>query len=156
MRNLLLALIFTLTSASSFAVLGGAALPASAGLVDQGIRPFALQSGLPQAIALATAGVQVRQTQLPSGTQIREYLNTNNIVFAVAWRGPTMPNLQQLLGNYFQQYTNRPTATLFSLRNAELNNANVVVRSHGHLRAFQGKAFIPSLMPVGFPEDQIQ
>ncbi len=48
---------------------------------------------------------QVHQLQLPAGTVVSEYISPSGTVFAVTWHGPFMPDLQQILGSYFQQYS---------------------------------------------------
>ena len=40
----------------------------------------------------------------PSGTTVREYVSSNGTVFAVAWQGPWLPDLRQMLGPYFDDY----------------------------------------------------
>src|ERR1700761_457030 len=47
---------------------------------------------------------RVHEIQQPYGTVIREYAGLDGKVFAVTWRGPFSPNLQQTLGSYFAQY----------------------------------------------------
>ncbi|HXA48221.1 MAG TPA: DUF2844 domain-containing protein, partial [Burkholderiaceae bacterium] len=39
----------------------------------------------------------VKEMQMPSGTLVREYVASNGIIFGVAWNGPTMPDLHQLM-----------------------------------------------------------
>jgi hypothetical protein len=52
----------------------------------------------------------VHRLQLPSGTSVREYADAGGTVFAVAWDGPTKPDLNQLPGQYFAEYENRSVA----------------------------------------------
>ena len=52
----------------------------------------------------ATGALQKQELQLPTGTVVTEYLTAKGAVYAVSWRGPAMPNLRQLLGNYFVNY----------------------------------------------------
>ena len=44
----------------------------------------------------------VHELQTPGGTTIREYVAPTGRVFAVAWTGPQMPDLQRLFGSYFE------------------------------------------------------
>ena len=48
-----------------------------------------------------TGALRKQELQLPSGTVVTEYLGGNGAVYAVTWHGPTLPNLQLILGNYF-------------------------------------------------------
>ena len=99
--------------------------------------------------------LSVFQLKLSSGTQIKEFVNAENIVVAVTWQGPTLPNLQSLLGDYFQTFSSRPVAHSANHRSAELKTDDLVVQSHGQMRNFAGKAYLPKLLPAGFNPDQI-
>ena len=37
----------------------------------------------------------------PSGSVVREYVSPAGKVFGISWRGPSVPNMRQLLGSYF-------------------------------------------------------
>ena len=100
--------------------------------------------------------LNVFQLKMASGTQIKEFVNADNVVVAVTWQGPTMPNLKSLLGDHFQTFSNRPSDHSGSHRNAELRTQDLVVQSHGQMRNFGGRAYLPKLLPAGFNEDQIK
>jgi len=99
--------------------------------------------------------LKVFQTKLPSGTQIKEFVNAENVVVGVSWQGPTLPNLKSLLGEHFDKFVNRPVAHSANHRSAELTTDELVVQSHGQMRNFAGKAYLPKLLPTGFNPDQI-
>jgi len=44
------------------------------------------------------------------GTVVREYVSPGDKVFAVSWRGPVIPELRQMLGNYYAQYEQAASA----------------------------------------------
>ncbi|HTV56059.1 MAG TPA: DUF2844 domain-containing protein, partial [Terriglobia bacterium] len=49
---------------------------------------------------------QVEQLKSPAGTVVNEYLSSSSgTVFAVTWHGQFMPDMEQILGSYFQQYS---------------------------------------------------
>src|SRR5579859_6205862 len=56
-------------------------------------------------------GFRVHEIQLPGGTLLREFVAPDGNVFAVAWNGPTKPDLRQALGKYFDIYASAPRAT---------------------------------------------
>lgn len=97
----------------------------------------------------------VHEMQLPSGTTVREYLSGAGTVFAVAWDGPELPDLQRLLGAYFERYTEaaqqRPGRGPLSIEQPDL-----VVQSAGHMRAFSGRAYIPDQIPGGVATSAIR
>ena len=97
----------------------------------------------------------VHELQMPSGTKLREFVSPSGVVFAIAWRGPAMPNLKQALGRYFRRYAaseNRQGG----LHNRVVSDPDLVVQSSGHMRLFTGQAFVPQLLPPGVTVDQIQ
>ncbi len=144
MRNLLCALLLALCTAPAFAALGESGVTASPGLRQL------------RASALSAQGFSVRESQLPSGTLINEYINASGIIFAVSWQGPNLPNLRELLGTYFQQYVTLSASAKSGYRHTAVRSTNLVVQSHGHMRAFKGKAYLPNLLPSGFSVSQIQ
>ena len=87
-----------------------------------------------------------------TGTQITEYATTAGIVFAVAWQGPVLPDMQNLLGSYFPAFTqsvqssraDRSLGTPLAIQSTTL-----VVRSSGRMRNFSGYAYDPTLLPTG-------
>lgn len=104
------------------------------------------------------ANYSVRDTTLPSGTLVREYVSDDGIVFAVSWKGQFQPNLRKLLGEqYFKTMTDyaeqKPAGKKSRL---EIEDPEVVIRSRGHMRSHEGRAWLPSHLPSGFSESDIQ
>jgi hypothetical protein len=107
--------------------------------------------------SIRTAGAySVHQLQTPGGTQVREYLNASNQVFAVAWNGPSIPDLQQLLGGYFPRYRAAAQAIGRARRGVAVQDSDLVIRTGGHTRAFFGVAYLPAKMPAGVTEGDIR
>ena len=99
----------------------------------------------------------VSQSTLDSGTIVREYADANNIVFAVSWSGPTLPDLRTLLGDKFDVMTsNAAKRTKAGHSQLAVNQSDFVIVSNGHMRAFTGKAWIPSAVPSGFDTNPIE
>lgn len=98
----------------------------------------------------------VQQSQTPSGVTIKEYLSISGTVFAVSWHGPLMPNLKQLLGQYFTNYVTAAKHSRSGHNHLGIQQADLVVHTGGHLRAFSGIAYIPSLMPAGVTVAQLK
>ncbi|MYM25173.1 DUF2844 domain-containing protein [Duganella sp. FT135W] len=99
----------------------------------------------------------VSQSTLDSGTVVREYVDANGVVFAVSWKGPTLPDLRTLLGDKFAIMTStaakRPKAGHSQLA---VDQSDAVIVSNGHMRAFSGQAWIPSALPAGFDTSTIE
>ena len=88
----------------------------------------------------------VHEMQSSSGTAVREYVSSTGTVFAVAWQGPWLPDLRQLLGPYFDDYQ-RALQTASAGRKARgpltIALPDLTVQITGHPRAFSGRAFVP-------------
>jgi hypothetical protein len=100
----------------------------------------------------------VHQIQAPEGTIVEEYVSSTGTVFAVAWRGHFMPDMQQLMGTYFNQYSAalQSQQKHFGHQPLNIKQSELVVQTGGHMRDYFGRAYIPSLLPSGFNPDQIQ
>ncbi|SED59068.1 Protein of unknown function [Burkholderia sp. WP9] len=108
----------------------------------------------------SSASYTVRETTLGSGTVIREYLAADGSVFGIAWHGPQMPDLNDLLGNYFPQYVAGVKAARASRGGGRgpvaVDQSSLVVRSGGHMGAFSGQAWLPPALPAGVSGSDIQ
>jgi hypothetical protein len=104
---------------------------------------------------LRLAAYTVHEMQAPSGTVVREYVSPAGTVFAVAWQGPSMPDLRQVLGGYFDRYV-EAAAQRKARGPVTIEQPGLVVQSSGHMRAFVGKAYIPEALPPGVGADSIQ
>jgi hypothetical protein len=101
----------------------------------------------------------VHEVQSSSGTTIREYVSSAGTVFAVAWQGPWLPNLRQILGTYFDAYQGTLQGTGRSRRargSLAIDLPDLVVQMSGHPRAFSGRAYVPRLMPPRVQADAIR
>ena len=106
-------------------------------------------------VVRSTPKYTVHEIEAPSGTVVREFASPAGTVFGVAWSGPTMPDLRQVLGPYFERYlaavAQRPMRGPVSIEQPGL-----VVQSGGHMRAFSGRAYVPEAVPQGVAVDEIR
>jgi hypothetical protein len=100
----------------------------------------------------------VHEIQTPTGTVVREYVSKAGNVFAVAWRGPWIPNLQELLGKYFGEFqaavqgpNRHPGHMPLSVHQPDL-----AVEMSGHMRDFSGRAYLVREIPAGVDLKWIQ
>jgi len=101
-------------------------------------------------IAASNQGAyRLHEIQLPSGTLVREYAGLDGSVFAVTWHGPYVPNLRQLLGRYFDEYVAAAKAPTADHHHLQVRQEDLVVESSGHMRAFNGRAYLPQAIPGG-------
>jgi Protein of unknown function (DUF2844) len=106
--------------------------------------------------AARAAGHTVNTTTLASGTTVREYVGTDGIVFAVAWNGPFLPDLRELLGDHFATLTGASAQQRRTGGGVHAAATDVTIESTGHMRAYAGRAWINSRLPAGFDTDAIQ
>jgi Protein of unknown function (DUF2844) len=101
----------------------------------------------------------VHEIHAPTGTVIREYMSPSGTVFAVAWEGSWPPDMHQLLGDYFEQYTQAAQAqsnVRSGRRPLHIELPGLVVRLSGHPRSFAGKAYLPDKLPPGVSADELR
>ena len=136
----------------------GSAHASLGGNADSVARDALALSGVLQQAAVTPSPLAVEEIVTDNGMRVREFLTGQGVVFAVAWEGPVMPNLAQLLGAKFSSYT----AALTARDRPELRHGvrvatpDLVVESEGHLRAFVGRAYLPVLLPPGITLSQLR
>jgi hypothetical protein len=102
-------------------------------------------------------GYRVHLITDPAGTVVREYVSSAGVVFGVAWQGPSIPNMRQLLGPYFthlQQVAEAQTTHHGGPLTIQQND--FVFSSGGHMRAYHGRAYVPSLLPKPVASEVVQ
>lgn len=98
-----------------------------------------------------------RDTLLATGTRVCEYVSSNGIVFAVAWEGPVLPDMKALLGMHFDTMVAESARSPVAGRSPmAVSRPEVVIHSGGHMRAFEGSAWIPGELPRGFTADDVR
>jgi hypothetical protein len=108
------------------------------------------------------ANYSIHEITTPYGTVVREYVSPAGKVFGVAWRGPFLPNFQQILGDSYPQFVEgaREARTAQPRRagNAPLvvSQPNFVMHSVGRMRAYAGQAYLPGMIPQGVDSQAIQ
>jgi len=101
-------------------------------------------------------GYSIQQITSRDGTVVKEYVSPQGLVFGISWRGPAMPNLQELLGAYFAQWQQAQRSQAHRRGPLVLRTDKLVVESGGHLRAFHGRAYVPNLMPNNIRAEVVQ
>jgi hypothetical protein len=107
----------------------------------------------------SASGYSVHEMRAATGTMVREFVTPDGTVFGVAWQGPAIPDMRQILGAYFDAYAQAAKdAQAKRLAHGPLliNDPNFVVQQSGHMRAFSGRAYVPQLMPSNVTIDVIK
>ena len=108
-----------------------------------------------QASAGASASYTVQELDL-DGTVVREFVTNDGVVFAIAWRGLSRPDLSQLLGSYYGTYKAARAALPRAQRQSVVQSNNLVVRHGGHMRDLRGQAVLSNLVPDGVSVGDLQ
>ncbi|WBY01702.1 DUF2844 domain-containing protein [Ramlibacter tataouinensis] len=95
------------------------------------------------------------QQRLDSGTTVSEYVDAQGIVFAVGWAGPFLPELQALLGRHYASFEQHAKAVGRS-PSVVVRQPGLVIVSSGRMGAFQGHAWLPAGLPLGFDTRGLQ
>jgi hypothetical protein len=105
-------------------------------------------------VSKTSSNYLVLDTTLATGTQVRQYVAVSGLVFAVTWSGPFLPELRILLGKYFDaMLAESARTTSVGRSHIAINHREFVINLGGHMRAFEGEAWIPAQMPTDFSVD---
>lgn len=119
------------------------------------IQTDSMQLNANERIAKQAAYYTVHELITPDGAAIREYATVNGKVFAVAWNGPAVPDLRQLMGIYFDSYADAAATLRAGNGQVAIRREGLVVRSGRHMRAFAGSAYVANMLPPGVAESDI-
>jgi hypothetical protein len=97
------------------------------------------------------------EIHVPTGQLVREFVSPDGTVFGVAWEGPCQPDLQQVLGSYFEPMKQAVAA---QQRHGHgpifVETSDFVFQQGGHIRSFHGRAYVPAMVPQGVDVTEIQ
>jgi hypothetical protein len=135
----------------------GFSVPAAATLGEDASSVPVDQAQMQATLQITSAAkFAIHELHLPSGTVVREYVSPAGMVFAVSWQGPVLPDLQQVLGRYFEQYVQAAQTQDGAAGSRATQQPGLVVQTGGHMRAFFGKAYVPQMLPRGVLSEEIQ
>lgn len=101
----------------------------------------------------------VHEITAAGNTIVKEYVSPAGKVFAITWHGQFIPNMQQLLGTYFDQYSQAAKEQREShpgRHPLNIQQSGLVVQSGGHMRSYMGRAYAPDMVPQGVNVDALQ
>jgi len=147
-------------------LLAAFSMPAFAVLGDNAASVLSDQARMKGALSSVDHSTYVmHEITMSSGAKVREFVSPSGAVFGVAWEGQFPPDLQQLLGPYYQQAQDA-VAQQKSLAQSEhtphrrgpivIQTSTLVVVQSGHSRSFHGLAYVPALVPEGVQTSQIR
>jgi len=95
----------------------------------------------------SATGYQVHEITTSSG-QVREYV-AHGVVFAVAWSGRSMPNLDALLGVHAQEFRAAVAPQPGNHHRVSLESDHLKVYLRQLPRGFEGRVVAAALVPEG-------
>jgi hypothetical protein len=98
----------------------------------------------------------IHELQVPTGGNIRQFVNESGKVFAVSWSGGWRPNLRDLMGKHYERYLTAAKERRMGRGPVRIEISGLVVVMGGHQRAFFGHAYLTDLAPQGFRPEDIQ
>jgi len=148
MKTFLPLAILLLPAAPLWAALGQ---PESSVAADQQILRGALRQE-------ARASYNVHQITAANGVVWKEFASPAGMVFAVSWQSSHMPNLEQMLGPSLVdlQVAMQSSAPRRTRGPLIIRTGKLVFVSGGHMRAFHGRAYVPSLMPTNIGAEVVR
>jgi hypothetical protein len=108
-------------------------------------------------LAAAAPSYSVHQMTV-HGNTIKEYVSSDGVVFAVTWRGMTVPDLSVLMASYYNEYSVQETQRkrVKGQRSYDVRTAALLVHRGGNQRDLRGKAIVSQLVPAGIDLEAIQ
>jgi hypothetical protein len=90
------------------------------------------------------------------GSKIRQYTNTDGVVFGAAWNGRAIPDLKALLGSHFEAFAQKSQSPAGRRAPLVVKVGDLTVFSGGHQRDFRGQALLFNLIPAGVTHEDIK
>ncbi|MDH4062260.1 MAG: DUF2844 domain-containing protein [Aquincola sp.] len=154
MRRIVVAVAALLTMA-------GVAAPAHAALGEplSSVQSEQAKTRASRSSVAAASGASVQELRLADGSSIRQYVNAQGIVFAVAWSTRIKPDFGQWLGHHaatFDAAVADAARQPGLKRSAMVDQGDLVVQSFGRPGAFNGKAWLKSQLPSSWQTDAIR
>jgi hypothetical protein len=154
--HLICSLLLCANAGAVMAALGQAPTPFTPTTSSAAVSPVASKRAISPTMASGLYSVQ--GSQLDNGTVVQEYITPAGIVFALTWRGPVLPDLSTLLGDYFQTFKNEIEKIRNTGRRASsltVQNNGLIVQSSGRMGKFFGHAYAPDLIPTGVKINEV-
>jgi hypothetical protein len=103
-----------------------------------------------------TQAYDLHEITTTEGTRVREYVSRAGSVFAVTWSGPTLPSLNVILGQHYDEYAAAVAGHRGSHHVFTMTTAGLVLHIQKLPRGFVGSAHVPALLPPGTSAQDIR
>ena len=106
-----------------------------------------------RSVSTQSATYRVHSYTDAQGTLIKQFENSNGVVFAITWNGARRPNLAQLLGeSSFARYAAKSASQAspsLHRQPADVQDSDLIIHSGGHMGHSWGTAYLPNELPAG-------
>ena len=146
-----------MAAVASFAICESSAQAALGGKFDSmEIEASSLRGHL--ASTSSTSAYTTQVITLETGTTVREYANAAGQVFAVSCSGPRPPDLSQLLGIHFSEFSAALQAPAHSdlHRHVHVQTSQMMYVCGGRMNNMHGTAWLPAAIPAGVSPEDLQ
>jgi len=105
-----------------------------------------------------TSSYAVHELRTPTGIVVREFASPAGRIFAISWKGPSIPDLRQLLGSHFADFQQAAQAQNSQGRHGPLfvQQNGMTVELGGHMRDHIGRAYLPDQLPAGVHAEDLR
>ena len=104
------------------------------------------------------AGYAVHELRADSGLVVREFSTPDGKIFAVAWEGPVIPDLRQILGSHFDDF--QRAANMQNRHGVHgpvfIQQNGLTVELGGHMRSYRGKAYLSNEIPASVRAEELR
>lgn len=99
----------------------------------------------------------VQEITTASGTLVREYSSrTNGGIFAVTWSGVRAPDLQLLLGSYYDGYVAAAKTRHAGHHGLSIDSPGLMATIVRFQRYASGQVYVPALLPRGVTRSELR
>ena len=92
---------------------------------------------------------KVHELANPEGSVVREYVSPEGTVFGITWQGRATPDMNQLLGNYVNNFqtATRDQTQIRQRRGITIKTNDFVYTNFCRMGVCSGSAYAPKLVP---------
>jgi Protein of unknown function (DUF2844) len=98
---------------------------------------------------------KVHELANTEGAVVREYVSPDGTVFGITWQGRSTPDMNQLLGNYVNNFqtATRDQTQILQRRGITVKTNDFVYSNFCRMGVCSGSAYAPKLLPSNVPAE---
>jgi len=112
-----------------------------------------------QKVSSLGVSYSVQETE-QEGQLMKEFVNSDGVVFAVSWKGLGPPDFSDILGKYYKDFQAQSQSNSLlqahSRNRMNIKTTDIVVRNSAHGSSMRGLAYVPALLPAGVAVEELK